>query len=360
MIEFSRRITRRAALLRMSGAAAGWLTAGCAAGRDVACLEGRTVRWLVGYSPGGGYDAYARLVEPFLEKALGARILIQNLPGAAGGVALRTLADSRPDGQTLGILDGPGALWSLAMSEADAPDLERDLTVLGRVATLQHAFVTGPRTGAKTIEEFVGLGRRRRLVLGATAPNSQNFVSCAILAHIFGLEVEYVVGYPGSRELLLALIRGDFDGMSLSLESGLDAIGPDRVVPLLMVTPEPLAEAGAVPGLGGDAGLERRRPELFAADPVEVGELVAAIRDYLEFGRVIAAPAGLPDPLRRCLEDAVWTALRDPGLAAAAARAQRTLAALDAETTRNGVERTRAAVARILPIATRAARRALA
>jgi len=344
---------------RLAGIAGGLLAARPAWAQDVACIEGRTLRWLVGYTAGGGYDAYARLLEPFLEKATRARIMIQNLPGAAGAVALRTLAAARPDGLTIAILDGPGALWSSAVNEQPTPDLARDLTILGRVARLQHSLVTGPRSGAKTIEELVELGRRRRLVFGVTAPSSQNFVTCTVLARMFGLQVDYVVGYPGSRELMLALLRGDFDAMSLSIETGLDALAPDRVIPLLLVTSErlPWPQLQAVPRLTGDDGLAGRRPDLFASEPAEILQLGEAVRDYLAFGRIIAGPGGIPDTRRRCLEDAVRTALRDPGLAAAAARAQRTLAVADAAQVRADVDRARAAVTRILPIAAAAARR---
>lgn len=354
------RIPRRTALIRLTGVAGSLLAGGRLGAQGGTCLEGQTVRWLVGYSPGGGYDAYARLIEPFLERALRARIMIQNLPGAAGAVAVRSLADARPNGRTIGILDGPGALWSHAANEKGAPDPLRDLTILGRVARLQHTLVTGPRSGVRTMEELVALGRRRRIVFGATASGSQNFVSCAVLGRLFGLDADYIVGYPGSRELTLALLRGDFDAMSFAVESGLSVIGPDRIIPLLMVTPEPMpyAEFDGVPTLTGDYGRDHLRPSLFAVGPDEVRDLGAAIRDYLDFGRIVAAPAGVSDSLRRCLEDALLTALRDPGLAAAAVRAQRTLAIASASEVRSGAEHARAAVARILPIAADAARRA--
>jgi tripartite-type tricarboxylate transporter receptor subunit TctC len=352
-------IPRRTALLRLAGAAGGLLAATGAAAQERVCLEGQTIRWLVGYSPGGGYDAYARLIEPFLEDALRARVVIRNLPGAAGAVALRTLVDARPDGRTIGIFDGPGALWSRALNERDAPDPARDLTLLGQVALLQHTLVTGPRSGVTTIGELVELGRRRRLVFGATATNSQNFVSCAVVGRLLGLEPAFVVGYPGSRELTLALVRGDFDAMSISIESMLDVLGPDRLTPLLLATSRPLPypELDAVPRLRGEAGLLRQRPELFAADPAAAAALAEAIETYLEFGRILAAPARLPDPLRRCLEDGVQAALRDPGLDAAARRAGRTLDVANADQVRSAVGDARAAVARIRPIAAEAARR---
>ena len=353
-------ITRRTAVLRLAGVAGGLLATSRAAGEDLGCLQDQTVRWLVGYTPGGGYDAYARLVEPFLERALEARIMIQNLPGAAGAVALRTLADARPDGRTIGIFDGPGALWSVALRERGVPDPARDLTMLARVTRLQQMLVTGPRSGARRLDDLLALGRRRRLVFGATATSSQNFVTCAVTSRIFGLEVDYVVGYPGSRELTLALIRGDVDVISLNVESGLDAIGPEGITPLFLVAPEPVpyAQLERVPRLGAPSTLEPQRRDQFAGASADARELGDAIGTYLGFGRIVAAPAGLHDSVRRCLQHAVWTALRDPELAVAAARAQRTLAVATADQAQREMAAARAAIVRILPIAAAAARRA--
>ena len=76
-----------------------------------ACIEGARVRWIVGWSPGGGFDTYSRLAEPFIEKALGAQIVIDNVRGAGGRVGALMLSRSRPDGRTLGILNGSAFLW---------------------------------------------------------------------------------------------------------------------------------------------------------------------------------------------------------------------------------------------------------
>lgn len=351
--------TRREAVQGIAGFAGLWLLPGGDAAQARGCLSGQTVRWLVGYSAGGGYDTYARLIEPALERVSGARIMIQNLPGAAGAIAVRTLADARPDGRTLGIFDGPGALWSAASGEHGAPDPERDLTILGRVSRLQHALVTGPRSGATTMEAFIALGRRRRLVFGTTAINSQNFVTCAVTARMFGLDVDYVSGYPGTRELILAVIRGEIDGLSLDLESGLDAFGPQGIIPLFTASRDPLVHPlfKGILRFGAGGEMDRRTAALFATNHDEAWALGEAVSAFVGFGRLIGAPPRLPAALAQCLEDAVWNALSDPALTAAAERAQRTLAIASAVDTRREIGATRAAVSRIQPVATEAARR---
>ncbi len=51
-------------------------------------LKGKTVHFIVGYSPGGGYDTYARMLAPFFEKHTGATVVVENKPGGGGMTAL--------------------------------------------------------------------------------------------------------------------------------------------------------------------------------------------------------------------------------------------------------------------------------
>ena len=64
-------------------------------------LAGATLRWIVTSAPGGGYDTYSRLLEPHLERELGARIQIENRPGAGGIVGAMAIRDAPADGRTL-------------------------------------------------------------------------------------------------------------------------------------------------------------------------------------------------------------------------------------------------------------------
>jgi hypothetical protein len=129
---------------------------------------------------------------------------------------------------------------------------------------------------------------------------------------------------------------------------------------LLLITPEraPSQKLAGVPQLVGESGLVRQRPALFPREPAQVREIAAAIDTYLRMGRLYAAPAGLPDALGRCLEQGVWAALNDAGFRAAAERAGRSLAIAPADQVRREIAATREAIARVVPIALEAERRA--
>ena len=65
-------------------------------------VTGKNIRFIVPFSPGGGYDVYARLIEPMYEARLGAEIFIDNVTGAGGVIGAMAVSRTSPDGTTLG------------------------------------------------------------------------------------------------------------------------------------------------------------------------------------------------------------------------------------------------------------------
>src|SRR5947208_7832765 len=91
-------------------AAIGFSPAVCAQSSESAYFEGKTVRLVVGYSPGGGYDVYARMIAPYLKKYLNAAVVVENKPGAGGITALNGISIAPPDGLQLMIVKGNRAI----------------------------------------------------------------------------------------------------------------------------------------------------------------------------------------------------------------------------------------------------------
>jgi tripartite-type tricarboxylate transporter receptor subunit TctC len=267
------------------------------------------------------------LVEPFLERILGAQIAIDNVPGAGGRVGALALSRARPDGRTLGILNGSGFLWERNQQLGAALDLARDFTVLARVAARQQVILASSAANARTLEDLVALARRRSIVMGITSADSSNFASLAALTALLDLPAEYVAGYPGSREIILGLLRGDCDITSVDIETFMQMPDLSRAYPLLQITPERLPDPriGTVPHLSGPQGLVSTRPDLFAGNLERTRPIAEAIVAYLELGRLVAGPGGMPPPIRECLQQAVASALTDTGFIDAARRASRSI-----------------------------------
>jgi tripartite-type tricarboxylate transporter receptor subunit TctC len=291
------------------------------------CLQGARIRWIVGWTPGGGFDTYSRLAEPFIEKVLGAQIAIDNIPGAAGRVGAVALSRARADGRTLGILSGASFLWERNSSAGPLPDLRRDFTVLARIAGRQQVILASSAAGIRSVDDLIRLGQRRAVVAGITAADSANFASLAIVTDLLGIPIEFVSGYPGSREVTLGLLRGDADIASVDVETFAQIPDLDRVQALLQITSErsPDPKFPTVPHLAGPTGLVSGRPALFAGDPDRARTLSAAISSYLEFGRLIAGPGGMTPAVRDCLEQGLRTALTDPAFVSTVRRAGRSV-----------------------------------
>src|SRR4051794_15904229 len=129
---------------------------------EQAYFAGKTVRLVVGFGPGGGYDLYARMLAPYLSKTLNATVIVENRPGAGGLLALNGVSISPPDGLTMMIVNGTGAAFSQLTDQQGA---RYDLAKLGYVATLSappSLWTAGPHFQVKTIAEALKGGKKWR------------------------------------------------------------------------------------------------------------------------------------------------------------------------------------------------------
>ena len=116
--------------------------------------RGKTMRMLIGYGPGGGYDLYARLVAEFLPRHLPGNptIVPQNQPGAGSFALAHYLAEAAPkDGTVLGVLAQTIALDALAKRD---PKLDvAKFRYIGRAVTNIDTGVALPRSGIKSFAD---------------------------------------------------------------------------------------------------------------------------------------------------------------------------------------------------------------
>ena len=126
-----------------------------ASSRGCLGVEGRTIRWIVPFTPGGGYDVYSRLLEPLYEEAIGAEILIQNRVGAGGRVGARAVRDAEPDGRTLGLLNAYSLLVGELSGDLSGLNPVEDFTVLGRISPSSPVWVTGSGSRYGTVDDVL-------------------------------------------------------------------------------------------------------------------------------------------------------------------------------------------------------------
>jgi tripartite-type tricarboxylate transporter receptor subunit TctC len=333
--------------------AAPWRRTDAAACRSI---SGGKVRFIVPHTSTGGYDAYARLLQPFLERALGTSVVVENRSGAGGLVGAAAIRDAEPDGRALGILNASGML--AARLDQRAPDPATDFTILARLLSNRTVVVTGARSGIGHVDQLLAMSAQRPIVVGVRDAGSASMFVVPVVASLIGLRYQLVTGYDGNAARALAAIRGEVDLLVQNFDSVQRFIADGELRPLLQVVGRDVAahpgpnEAmlARVPMLGGDAGVARRRAASTGRTPAQALQQATALESLLDAGRLIAAPPHLPDDIRSCLERAIGSILADTGFRDAATRAALSLDPADAATATRDVRAAAAAIQQFAPL----------
>src|SRR5919112_3560695 len=170
--------------------------------------RGKTITLLIGYTPGGTYDAYGRLVARFMGEHIPGKpaIVPRNMPGAASRVAAAHLYNVGPrDGTMLATAD-----QSLALAQAMGEKLQFDVTKftwIGNPAAGNNTTVTWHTSGVKTIED----AKAREITMGATGGSTSSQYPRAMNS-VLGTKFRIITGYPGGNDINLAMERGEVAG----------------------------------------------------------------------------------------------------------------------------------------------------
>ncbi len=220
-------------------------------GGDVS-WEGETITLVVGYDPGGSYDDAARSIQPYLEEASGATVVIENMPGAGNLIALNHVSQQPPDGTTIGSFNGPGNTVTVMTDTADE-ELQFDLAEMSWLVglTSEPRLMEGAADSPyQTLDDV--LAADEEIVIGVTGTSGAGYNDAILFQEVFpDVETRLVTGFESGAEAQLALIAGEVD-----------------VVFQLMGGELPAIEAGEIRGL---LVLDQERPEALPDTPA-IGE----------------------------------------------------------------------------------------
>jgi tripartite-type tricarboxylate transporter receptor subunit TctC len=216
-----------------------------------AFYSGKTIKLIVGLPPGGGADAYARLVQRHLARHIpGApAILIQNMPGAGSLRSVMALATSPDDGTVMAHFSSGLLTEAIAAPERVHVDF-RKFAWLGNVSEDVRVCYVRSASG---IRDWHDMAARSEVVFGATATGNAGNVDTALLKNLFGVKVRQVSGYAGSADKRLAIERGEIDGDCGGITSVPDDWLRERKIRLMIRLSPTLVESldASVP-FGGD------------------------------------------------------------------------------------------------------------
>jgi tripartite-type tricarboxylate transporter receptor subunit TctC len=208
----SLRASRRARLCCVAVIATSWISFSANAAEPRPFYAGKTITIVVGLPPGGGADAYARLVQRHYPRHIEGRptIVVQNLPGAGSLRAVTYLTASMlADGTALGTFSS--ALLNEALIAPNRVTVDfRSYGWIGNVSEDVRVCYVWGGSGVNTWREM--LARDKELFMGATAPGTAGNADTAMLQNLFGVKLKQVQGYSGSAAKRLAIERREIDG----------------------------------------------------------------------------------------------------------------------------------------------------
>jgi tripartite-type tricarboxylate transporter receptor subunit TctC len=269
--------------------------------------QGRTIRLVIGYGEGGGYDVYGRLAAEFLGRHIPGNptIIPQNLPGAGSFKAVDYLANAAPgDGTYLGTVAQTLAMDAI-VDEQNTIDVTR-LPYIGRITTNIDIGVAMPTTGIKSFVD----ARNREIIVGVSGGGSTSVVYPLALNAYAGAKFKLVRGYKGTAEIEMAAERGEVD------------VNPAVGIPGILTShPEWILEHKAV--ILYQNALTRFQllpevptlPELATTD--EGRAVMRTIAGTAEIGRSILTTPGVPPQRLAALRKAFQEMLADPDFLAA-------------------------------------------
>lgn len=246
----------------------------------------KPVRVIVGYPAGGGHDFTARVVAIRLAEILKQPFVVENRPGASGGVAAEVLVKSAPDGYNLMVAES-GTLALPAVSPKVSLDPVKQFAPVGGLCTLPMAFVATAEAPFRTTQEMIAALKANPGKYSYASPGIGTLQHLAFeqFRRAAGVEALHVP-YKGAAAMMPDLMSGQ---VQLGVISVIAAQGPARggKIRIIAVTsPRRLATAPDLPAMAETLPGFNAAPSVF-----------------------LVAPSGTPDPVLQRLSTALRAAL---------------------------------------------------
>jgi tripartite-type tricarboxylate transporter receptor subunit TctC len=272
----------------------------------------KTVNIVIASAPGGGFDAYGRLVARFIGRHIpgSPNVIAQNMPGAGGSSTAYYVANVAPkDGSVIGAIH-PAAITDPLIGHAAKIDYDpAKLAYIGNANS--DTYVCAVRADAP-VKSFADLLKTQALFGASTdAASTREFPT--FLNHVLGAKIKLVSGYAGNREVMLAIDRGEISGVCGAGWSSLLTMRPrwfqdGTVKPILQETTKgyPALDKLGVPKASDFAQTDdqRRMMELFYSQEI--------------FGRPFMMSPQAPPERIEAMRRAFIETMRDPDLVAQA------------------------------------------
>ncbi len=277
--------------------------------------RGKTVRIVVGFSAGGGYDQYSRLIARHLSRHIpgNPNVLVDNMSGAGSIIAANHVYNAAAkDGTIIGNISGPIVLEQLFGNPAVQYDMGK-FRYLAVPVSESYLMIVHKRTGITRFDELRG-DKGKQVTLGAI-PGSTVEHAPILVKEALNVNLKIVSGYKGTADVRLALDSGEVDGFfntwTSSKITSFDKIKNREWVVLAQLTEKPIKDL-IVPNVPTIQQIARSEEQRLL--------LKYGTSTPNDFGKVYVLPAGVPAERAQALETAFSRVFKDKDLGADAAK----------------------------------------
>jgi len=252
-------------------------------------FPGKPIRMIVPFPAGSATDGQARLIGAHFQKVFGHGFIVENMPGATGAIAARTIARAAPDGYTLMISSVSTHSANAWLYNNPGYDPIADFTPIALIARAPSAMVVRAETPFRTLQDFVAFAKANPDKLNFAYGNMGSLAGGAMLNAYAGIKTT-AVSYRGTPQATTDLLGGQIDFVVMDASQTQEHVKAGKL------------RALAITGT--------RRVEAFPDAPTMVE---AGYRDYVLYSwQGVHGPAGMSPGIVATLNQAVRAAVNTP------------------------------------------------
>jgi tripartite-type tricarboxylate transporter receptor subunit TctC len=308
---FAMTFNTAAACARLSGAIAGLVCLGLGMSLHAASADpvadfyrGKTVTLIVGFPPGGGYDANLRVLSRHIGRFIPGQpnVVVSNMPGAGSLTSANYLYRSAPaDGTMMGMFASSTAVEPILGDKSAQFDPLKFSWIGSMAQDVAYCGVWQAPGVAKDFDEMM----TKETIFGGAGPTAITYQHPMVIKNVLGAKIKVVSGYGGTRDVNLAMNRGEVNGTCGLFTSSIQSQWPNEVKSgqlklVIQMGAKKSDTFGPVPSVFDYAKTDEQR----AIFDVHFGQLLLA--------RPLTAPPGVPADRVAALQKALFNTLKDP------------------------------------------------
>jgi len=252
----------------------------------------RPIKLVVGYAPGGGTDLVARILSPYLSKALGQPIVVENRPGAGGSAAAFFVAKSKPDGYTLLISSASSVLIYPSINGKAGYQL-KDFEAVSQLTVAPLVLVVNKNLGVHSVSELIRLAKEvpGKLNYSSSGIGSGPHFAGVLFGETTGTQMTHIPFKSGSPAVV-SVMTGESQLTFATTPTVMQLIRSGQLIGLAVTSNDASSLVSNLPGMKA-AGLPNY--EIFQWNGIFV-------------------PAGTPKDIVNKIHDSIKSAMNNPAV----------------------------------------------